>query len=111
MPGTYFVNVSAPGFHSRNSTYELSPGHDYSLQYILNPTGQVYSLQGIITDAVQKFPIQGVQVSYGGKIYGYSNNTGFYKIFAAPGTYNLTFSKDYYNSTVITEHMTRNLTE
>ncbi|EQD28944.1 membrane protein, partial [mine drainage metagenome] len=50
-------------------------------------------------------------VSYGGKIYGIAITPGFTKIFAAPGTYNLTFSKDYYNSTVITEHMTRNLTE
>jgi len=111
MPGTYFVNVSAPGFYSRNSTYELSPGHNYSFQYILIPTEQVYSLQGIITDAVHKFPIQGVEVSSGGKIYGYSNDTGFYEIFAPPGSYNFTFSKDYYNSTIINEHLTSNLTE
>lgn len=109
-PGVYYLNVSAPGFYSRNGTLELSPGHNYSLQYLLVPNEHVFSLQGIVSDAIQNFPIEGVQVSAAGKIYGYSNDSGFYEIFVSPGSYNFTFSAAEYNSSIITEHMTSNIT-
>lgn len=110
-PGVYYVNVSAHGFYSKNSTLDFSPGQKYNLQYLLAPTGHLFSLQGIVSDAIHNFPIGGVQVSAGGKIYGYSNNSGFYEIFAAPGSYNFTFSSAEYNSSIILEHMTANMTE
>ncbi len=109
-PGVYYLNVSAPGFYSRNSTMQFSPGQNYSLQYLLIPTGHVFSIQGIVSDAVHKFPIEGVQVSADGNLFGYSNYSGFYEIFVAPGTYNFTFSSADYNSSIISEHMTANIT-
>ena len=109
-PGVYYLNVSAPGFYSKNSTMQFSPGQNYSLQYLLIPTAHVFSLQGIVSDAIHKFPIAGVQVSAGGKLYGYSNYSGFYDIFVPPGTYNFTFSSADYNSSIISEHMSANIT-
>ncbi|MCL4451903.1 MAG: PEGA domain-containing protein [Candidatus Thermoplasmatota archaeon] len=109
-PGSYYVNVSAPGFHSKNSTLELSPGQNYSLQYLLVPTEIVYTLQGTVSDAVLKFPIRGVEVSAGGKTYGYSNGSGFYEVFAAQGFYNFTFSSPDYNASILAEHLTSNTT-
>lgn len=110
-PGNLSISIQAPGYVLLNRSYLVDPGESYNYQFTLVPLNESFTLSGKITDAIYKVDIAGVSISSNNETFGYTNSTGEYIIYLSPGTYNLTYSANNYNSSTVTIMVSHNQTE
>lgn len=93
------LNVSAPGFMDSNFTYSISPGMNFTHQVTLMPLNLNYSIiSGTVTDYLYSFSLEGAMVSLYNSTSSYTNNTGYYTLFAGTGNYTVKANATLYNT-------------
>ena len=105
------VSIQEPGFIGLNRSYLVDPGSSYYYQYSLAAENSSFILSGRITDAIYNVQIAGATISNNNDTLGYTNSSGDYIVYLSPGTYNLTYSANNYNSSTITITMSQNETK
>ena len=110
-PGDLNVSIQAPGFIGLNRSYLVDPGSSYYYQFSLAAENRSFILSGKITDAIYNVQIAGASISSNNNTMGYTNSSGDYILYLSPGTYNLTYSANNYNSSTITITMSQNQTK
>lgn len=93
-PGNHSIEVSKPGYVTRDLRFELNDTHN-KLNVTLNETGDV-TVNGTVKDVLGS-PVEGANVTAVGTTYSDTTDAnGFYSITLPADTYNLKASKDGY---------------
>jgi len=91
-----------PGIYTRQLTLNSNdPAHQEVLITAIMTVGAPGYIEGVVTDLVTGEPINGVSI-FAGYTTTMTNDTGFYSMALLAGTYNLTFAKTGYQTTMNT---------
>ena len=111
-PATYLVQFVAEGFGTQTTTITVGPGQSYLMERTIVMSRGTGVVRGEVTDGAGA-ALGGVTVTASnGAVVGQTltvDSGGLYSLggLAAPGTYVLTFSKDGYESEVVSVSITR----
>ena len=96
-PENYSVTASKNGYIDKTvSNVSVTPGNTTLVNIALTPVPPPFgTLEGNVTDASTHMPIENAVIMAGNKTVE-TNSSGRYKIELAPGTYNVTASKNRY---------------
>ncbi|WMT51204.1 MAG: hypothetical protein RE471_09525 [Ferroplasma sp.] len=107
-PGSVNINVSKAGYSTYNRSVDLTPGESRYVYVLLTPDNKsLKKTTGTVENIQYDYNLSNANITYNGKILGYTNQSGRYVIFLN-GTEDLTFHEYLYNNNTTAIHTGRN---